>query len=757
MSTNSREGNSWFTFAMTILLSSFLIFQVQPLISKYILPWFGGTPGVWTACMLFFQVLLFAGYAYAHLSIQYLKPNWQCLVHAALIVAALALLPISPDVGWKPQGPENPTWRILGLLLASVGLPYFILSSTGPLLQAWFSRSSSGASPYRLYALSNLGSVVGLVSYPFLIEPAFTAETQAVIWSWSFAAFALCCFGGMSVYLKRSRIEETLPAGALSESVVDVPPTLMDRWLWFALAACASVMLLAITNQVCLDVAVIPFLWVLPLTLYLISFILCFDSERWYPRSSFAGLFVLSICGLLYLFHAKQNASILTQISISFAALFVCCMVCHGELVKLRPSAKYLTAFYLSSSAGGAAGGILVGLVAPLVFTRYVELHLGMLACCLTVLVVYARDKNWILAHGRPAWGWTYVLVAMIVIYFRDSIKFPGGMRTDWVLAGLLAVLAGVLFSFRKATWMTCHGRPVWAWACIVLAMLGLARVLRTDATETVDGQLAAVRNFYGILRVAKGDVDEDVVGGADQQTVLVHGRIMHGKQFASEERRRIPTSYYGELSGVGLAIENIRPGGARRVGMVGLGVGTLAAYGKKGDYFRFYEINPAVIDLAEKYFTYLKDCPAQLDVILGDARLSMEREDSQKFDVLVLDAFSSDAIPAHLLTREAFAIYERHLKPDGVLAIHISNRHFDLRPVVTALAEDSGMQAVRIASEEVGERQQSVTNWMLVTKNQAFLELPAIKDAIVKDDEPAKKIHVWTDNYTNVVQILKR
>ena len=686
-------------FALTILLSSFLIFQVQPLISKYILPWYGGTPGVWTACMLFFQVLLFAGYAYAHLSIRTLTPAVQCGLHLGLIALALVLMPITPDASWKPAGPENPTWRILGLLMTCVGLPYFILSSTGPLLQAWFSRTSPGESPYRLYALSNLGSVAGLVSYPFLVEPALSAEAQALVWSWSFGLFALFCAVCAVRNWKFAAPQQDLPASAALEGgstmaggADQTPPAAGVRWLWFCLSACASIMLLATTNQVCLDVAVIPFLWVLPLSLYLVSFILCFDHERWYPRRMYACALALSMVCLCYLIYEGQNASVLAQIVVHFAALFFCCMVCHGELVRLKPSPKYLTSFYLSSSAGGAAGGVLVGLVAPFVFHRYIELHLGMLACCLMVLIVFFRDKNWVLYHGRPRW----------------------------------------------------------VWVCLIIGFFGLARALRAHAGEVLEGELTVSRNFYGVLRVTEGDTNDP----AKHSRMLIHGRILHGRQPVAPERRRIPTAYYGEQSGAGLALRNCGPN--KKVGVVGLGIGTLAAYGQPGDTFRFYEINQDVIRLAREYFTYIDDCQARTDLILGDARLSMESEPPQAFDVLVLDAFSSDAIPAHLLTQEAFAIYLKHLKPGGVIAVHITNRHFALQPVVAAAAEQFGLTAVKIHSQDNDERLQSRADWMLVTRDKALLATPDIAAATLATETSSRRVRLWTDNHSNMIEIMK-
>lgn len=700
MASESGKRQITFCFAITILLSSFLIFQVQPLISKYILPWFGGTPGVWSTCMLFFQVVLFAGYAYAHLIIQHLRPTAQCVVHITLMGLALLLLPIAPDAGWKPTGAETPTWRILGLLAMNVGLPYFMLSATGPLLQAWYSRVSPGSSPYRLYALSNIGSVAGLVTYPFVFEPAMSVEGQAALWSWAFVSYALGC-AVCAAWAWRAGRSADAPATEVAAEVATVAadqpaPTWGVRWAWFLLATCASVMLLATTNQVCLDVAVVPFLWVLPLSLYLVSFILCFDHERWYPRRIFAvGLFG-SMMWLTYLLTNIAGVSLLTQIIAHFTALFLCCMVCHGELVRLKPSPRYLTSFYLASSAGGATGGILVGLVAPLVFDRYLELHLAIGACCVVSLYVFFTDRN----------GFLY------------------------------------------------QGRPRWAWACLLLCCLVVGQTLRTDANQNRHGDLEESRNFYGVLRIAV----EETRLPEDRLMILFHGRILHGGQFIHQSKRRIPTTYYGEQSGVGLALRHV-PHAAeagRRVGVVGLGAGTLAAYGEAGDTFRIYEINSEVIRMAKQHFTYLRDCPATVQTVLGDARLSMEREEPQNYDLLALDAFSSDAIPTHLLTREAFGIYLKHLQPKGVMAIHITNKHFDLVPVVASVAEEFGLKMAAIKSKRNVERWQSPAYWMLLSRDPALFEVAEVKAALGPVDILSRRVPVWTDNYSNLVGVLK-
>lgn len=683
-------------YALTILLSAFLIFQVQPLISKFILPWFGGTPGVWTTCMLFFQVVLFAGYAYAHASIRWLTPRWQALLHTGLLLFALTAMPITPDASWKPTGGELPTARILGLLAATVGLPYFLLSATGPLLQGWFSQGRPGTAVYRLYALSNIGSVLGLVTYPFLFEPWMATGSQAFAWSCGFLAFVVCCGWCAFDLALRKKTPEVLETsstemGGKAASVEEVP-NWATRGAWFGLSACASVMLLATTNQVCLDVAVIPFLWVLPLTLYLASFILCFDRAWWYPRRTYAIALVGTLVCLAQLMRAASDVPILTQITVHFASLFFCCMVCHGELVRLKPAPQHLTAFYLASSAGGAAGGVLVGVIAPLVFQQYLELHAAVIACCGIAAWLFLQDPEWLQAGGKPRWIWGCVLLAVF-----------GGLQT---------------FGAAQGT-----GGP---------------------------GELAVTRNFYGVLRVVATDTDHRDLA----MHRMVHGRIVHGLQFTADDKRAIPTAYYGEHSGVGRLLNHPQWSASRKIGMVGLGVGTLAAYGRPGDAFRFYEINPDVIRLAEEHFSYLKDSAARIEMVVGDARLSLEREPDQQFDVLVLDAFSSDSIPAHLLTEEAFAIYLRHIQPHGALAFHITNRHFDLQPVIAGAAQRYGLHAVKIHSDNRPERAQARCDWMLLTHDPQLFQSPEIAAAITPPE--SRPTQLWTDRFNNVVSILK-
>lgn len=682
-------------YALTIFTGAFLLFLVQPLIGKYILPWFGGGPGVWTTCMLFFQVLLLGGYAYAHWLTSQLRPRTQALVHLALLGAALALLPITPSDAWKPAAGHDPVSGILLLLTVSVGLPYFVLSSTGPLLQRWFSVRHPGVSPYRLYALSNAGSLLALVSYPFLVEPTLSRPTQAALWSWGMVGFALLC-GYCAWGLRQAPVGATAPPiDSPNAGPVIAPPSWRRRLLWLALPAVASVLLLAMTNKLCQDVAVIPFLWVLPLSLYLLTFIISFDSPRWYSRRWFGPALLLALGWVVSVMLIGTKVPLLHQIAAYSGALFVCCMVCHGELYRLKPAPQQLTGFYLLISAGGALGGLLVAVLAPLIFSDFFELHLGLFVCAVLAAAVFLGDPTGPLHRGRAFW---------------------------------------------------------WAGSCFVVALICLGLALGYEAREGKKDAIVSSRNFYGTLTVFEyHEVTLD-----ERYYLLQHGKITHGLQFLDPGANRWPTTYYGESSGVALALRHFPRQQGQRIGLVGLGTGSLAVYAKRGDYLRIYEINPAVKQLATTAFSYLKESPAKIEVAMGDARLSMEREPPQQFDVLALDAFSSDAIPAHLLTREAFAIYQRHLKPDGVIAVHISNRHLNLEPVVLRLAEHFKYQTALIDFTEDSEMPWLYScTWILVTNNQKLLQNSRIADAMSPPKTNHPPVRLWTDDYSALFQVL--
>lgn len=668
-------------YAITIFLSAFLLFQIQPIIAKIILPWFGGAAGVWSVCMLFFQLVLLLGYLYAHLVVRYLRLEVQLILHLSLLALTLALLNVVPSPAWKPSGTEDPVFKILGLLTASVALPYFLLSTTGPLMQAWYARRFQVAFPYRLFAVSNLGSLLALLSYPVLVEPYIATSHQSLVWSVTFVAFSFLC--AACAWLSRKGAPPVLSgAGAAPEE--DKAPSWGTRILWGAYAACASTLLLAVTNHTSQNVASVPLLWIVPLSLYLISFILTFGREGWYRRDLYYTPLCLALAGICYGIAKFDGATNLRWvIPVFMGGLFVCCMFCHGELARLKPHSRHLTAYYLSISLGGALGGLFVGALAPRIFRGFFELPVGILACALLGLAAYRRMPKLLYA------GWGALIIALGVnlwIAERDVVKD--------------------------------------------------ARVM--------------VRNFYGVLKVThEGELAQDPFA----TRTLVNGTITHGLQFLAPDLRRLPTTYYGPQSGVGLAIRGTRRM-TQRVGVIGLGTGTLASYGQPGDNYRFYDINPLVVDVARKEFTYLADCPCKVVVALGDARLSLEREASQQFDVLAVDAFSSDSIPVHLLTREAFRLYFRHLRPGGVLAVHVSNRHLQLEPVVARLAFDLGKMPFVVDSEDGVNSTYSAT-WVLLADQAAVFATPAFQ-GVGTPPTVKQGLRTWTDDYSNLFQILR-
>ncbi len=755
-------------FALSIFAGAFLLFSVQPLVGKYILPWFGGGPGVWTTCLLFFQTALLGGYLYAHLASTRLTPRRQALLHLALIVVALAALPIVPSAHWKPADGADPIGRILLLLTVSVGLPYFVLSATGPLLQQWFSLTQPDRSPYRLYALSNVGSLLALLAYPFFFERVFSRQTQATLWSAGLVLYAASCAWCARRLWKTapaiSYVIRMIPSDTASDAAhAPTPP--LDRLLWFSLPAIASVLLLATTNKLCQDLAVIPFLWVLPLSLYLLSFILCFDHPRWYSRPLFSGLFMLGTLVDLHLLTAGHHARLPQQIAGYSATLFAACMLCHGELFRLRPGPRQLTSFYLFIAAGGAAGSFLVAVVAPLLFDRYLELQLGLWLLSYFLAIVAWRQRSVALVYGAAggAFGATLVVPMLealarhtdtpvhaineaVVVYYRDNWSF---------VCFLAAAFLGGALTRRGwlREWQIRLGNFLLL-SCIGLGVLLLVQI-RQESAETIFSS----RDFYGVLTVREHEADTPDL----HYFSLVHGVTTHGLQFALAPQSGWPTTYYTETSGLGLAIASVsrdpRRGG-RRLGMVGLGTGTVASYGEAGDTVRIYEIDPQVPRIARSHFSFVTHSPAHVEIVMGDARLSMERElargQPQQFDVLALDAFSSDAIPVHLLTVEAFTTYFAHLRPGGIVAVHTSNRYLDLEPVVENLARHFGYEAAVISDNPPAKKWWAFrSTWILVTKNRAFLDRDEVR--LARDDTPStRRVGLWTDDHASVYEILK-
>jgi SAM-dependent methyltransferase len=749
-------------FALSIFTGAFLLFQVQPVIGKYILPWFGGSPGVWTTCLLFFQTLLLGGYAYAHFSSKYLKPRGQAVLHFCLLLLAISLGGITPSESWKSHVTGDPTWQILLLLTATIGLPYFVLSATGPLMQQWFSVTNPGVSPYRLYALSNIGSLLALLSYPVFFEVKFSRHEQAVMWYCGLIGFLVICgLCALRVYRHQSAAPVPAAPGDTSATAAeDAAPVWYDKILWVVLPAIASVLLLATTNKLCQEVAVIPFLWVLPLALYLLTFIICFDHARWYARGIFAALFVIAISVVISLLDAGSDAPMKLQIAGYTLALFVACMVCHGELYQLKPPPRYLTSYFLYISAGGALGGLLVAVVAPAMLNEYRELHLGLIALAVAFAVVCYRHRSAAIAVGVRV-GVLLTLIALpgLETTYDGNFGFWGEIQQffsshAWALTTIGLVFVLTLFDYRRLRVSLAWHVALGLFVVFIAGILGYQLEKQMTAKEATP-IIRSSRNFYGTLKVYDYSRDKP----DEQYYLLMHGATTHGLQFVNNDKSFQPTSYYGPNSGIGLTFSHL-PDKPRRFGVIGLGTGSLSTYGRAGDYVRIYEINPAVERLARDPFTYLAKCPAKLDLVMGDARLELEHEiargESQQFDVFALDAFSSDAIPVHLLTKEAFALYLKHLKPDGVIAVHISNRYLDLQPVVERLAAEFNLSTACISDDNTEAWWLYDTTWMLVTRNKALLDN---SDVYAATDEPKKNPRpaaLWTDDSANLYSIMK-
>ncbi len=681
-------GRSIFWFAATTLLGAFLVFQVQPVISKCVLPWFGGTPAVWTTCMLFFQVLLFGGYLYAHLLRTLFRPAAQGAIHLLLLSTAALMLPIEPSDAWKPTGSESPMIHLLWMLAVHVGLPYFVLSSTGPLVQAWMSYQDNSERVYRLYALSNAGSLGALLSYPFLVEPILSVSSQSVVWSLMFCLFVLVQGVIATSLFQRTKRSGIVQLGSSSGALETPPPNWAIRSAWIALPALASTTLLVVTNHVCQDIAVIPFLWVLPLSLYLISFIVCFDSPQWYKPKLIAGATLVAILMIQVKHVLPGSMQLIAEASCYMMTLLGVCLLCHGEVARIKPPASQLTQYYAMLSGGGAIGGIIVALICPMLLNTFIELPVTLGIVTALTCILFFACRGW----GQAEYDWSAA----------QRLKFPA----------------------------------------MLLMIVPVLTVTFTPQDETI----ASERNFFGVLAVLKND----------SGVRLVHGNTIHGMQRLDEYANQ-PTTYYGRQSGIGLAITAMQESTpSLRIGVVGLGCGVLAVYGRPSDQFDMIEINPAVIDIANTHFSFLADSPATIRTHLGDGRLVLERMDQRKFDLLVLDAFSSDAIPAHLLTREAVRLYQSRLAENGLLAVHVSNNHLDLVPLVHRLAQDAGMSSrvVRGAAEPAAGIHPSL--WVLLGTDEAWWRDPLLRQAEAATAEELADAPLWTDQRHNLVSVLR-
>ncbi len=747
-------------FGATLFLSALLLFQVQLIVGKYILPWFGGSAAVWTTSMLVFQILLLGGYVYSHVVSERLSHRMQSNLHIGLLLAAFLLVvtlsllwpsAITPGPAWKPQTSANPLWTVTVILLVSVGLPFFVLSTTGPLLQSWFVRQGGSARTYRFYAISNFGSLLGLLTFPFLLEPTLHMTTQGRMWAVLFSLFALGC--AWCAWRGRNVADDGPP---VRSQAAPLPrrTTAIARVLWVLLAACASALLFATTNLLCQEITSLPLLWVLPLSLYLVSFIFCFDHPRWYRREIFHPLLLMGIPVLCLSMHFSLPT---LEIVIVPLLLFVACMICHGELVKLKPEVQRLTTFYLAISAGGALGGVFVAIVAPLVFRFFTEYEIALGACVILMLWCLSLDADsWVFRMGFPL---TAGIAAGIVVlpYVTAKLIPQLAPMLDSLRYYPIAILIGGLVlpgAFLEKPRAEHAKRAFRAGQVLVVSVAALSLLALYVIAQPQPNLLLGERNFYGALRVYQLRA-----GGR----LLEHGRTRHGLQL-DPPYNRVPLAYYGTNSGIGILLQNHpkhSPGNSGlRVGVVGMGAGTLAAYGKPGDYFRFYEIDPDVVNLstqAQPVFTYIKDSQASVDIETGDARLLLEREvahgEKQNFDVLVLDAFSGDAIPVHLLTTEAFDTYWKHLNQDhGLIAIHTSSNHVDLMPLIEGTAEH--YNAYTVVRDVYAELPYMPSVWVVMARHREDLNINGlVPKPGLASNLPAR---VWTDDYSDIIRLLR-
>jgi hypothetical protein len=681
-------------YPLTAFLSAFLLFQIQPMIARAILPWFGGSATLWTVAVLFFQLGLLAAYAYAHVVLRLLSPSRQRVLHLILVALSLLALPVMPRDVLQPAGDQEPVWSILRVLFRAVALPYFVIAASAPLLQGWYAQEMESSarrvrlpSPYVLYAVSNAGSLLALLSYPFVIEPALGLRLQFGVWSVAYVCFVVTL--GYLAWPRGSRTVTATPAVTDEAAVIDRPaslapgPTTLIAAL--ALAAATNTLLLAVTTTLSHNIAPVPFLWIVPLALYLLSFALPFGwSMRW-PRLLLPFLAVAALWPIVHVVTATR-VPITTRLMLLMPAFFVICLACHVELAHLKPHPRHLSSFYLMIALGGAVGGVFAGVVAPLVFDSYHELPISLAASVALAVALFGRSRRW---------SWYHPLLAV---------------------PALAAIGVGVY-------------------------------LVREEIKEVADDRLA-VRNFYGTLEVK----DETMADDTGPLRILINGGIKHGGQLLSPAHRLDPTTYYGKKSGVGLALEDAQRNGPVTVGVIGLGTGTVACYGRLGDLYVFYEINPLVVRLASTEFSFLKGSAAWIEVVPGDGRLSLDRRVARPFDVLVVDAFSGDSIPVHLLTREAFELYFKRLASDGILALHISNKYVRLEPVVHAAARALGKAAVLVSTDDETSPLYNST-WVLLSSDPKRFQT-----ARFDKTEPLETgLVTWTDDHSNLLSVLKR
>lgn len=729
-------------YTAAIFVSALLLFSVQPLFTKMVLPRLGGSPAVWSVAMVFFQSLLLAGYAYAHYLMQLKSRVIPVVVHLALLIAAMLTLPLSIASGWGVPPSSGYAFWLLGLFAVSIGLPFFALAANNPLLQAWFVRTGHPAAPdpYFLYASSNIGSFLALLSYPVLLEPMFTLHTQNLLWTGGYGLL-IVLIAGCSVLLLRS--PATAAVDVLAAESVAPAPEWARRGRWIFLAAVPSGLLIAVTAHISTDVAAAPLLWVLPLSLYLLTWVLVFQSRPLLPHAWMLMLQPLAIMGGVVLLAVGGEQNLLMTLGGHLFCFFIIAMSCHGELARTRPPAKYLTGFYVALSFGGMVGGLFSGLIAPVTFSWVAEYPILLALAALCRPPGDRLSKRWNLAY--------WVILAVVAVTLIAP-SYSTGKLFEWpearriYLPSAVAVVAMILVIFARL------GR--WKYAAATALALVLTRVYPLD-----EGRVDTVRSFFGVHKI--------LVMPNGQYHVLMHGTTIHGAQkFLNDDGTKVvgrpePISYYHKDGGIGRAISAVRErkGAPLRVAVIGLGAGTLTCAAEPGEQWKFFEIDQSMVDTARdpKYFTYVQNCAPGLAPVMGDARLTFAREPDGTYDLIVVDAYSSDAIPVHLATKEAMAIYKAKLAPRGAVVMHVSNRHLDLASVVVGIAAANGLKSWHY-DEDSNRNGEYIfpTDVVVSAREEADVGKLASSDLWERTAADQNQ-RVWTDDYSNILGAVYR
>jgi hypothetical protein len=739
----SRNRLVLVVYTAAIFVSALLLFSVQPLFTKMVLPRLGGSPAVWSVAMVFFQSLLLAGYAYAHFLMQIKNRAIPIAVHLLLLVVALSTLPLSIAGGWGEPPTSGYAFWLLGLFVVSIGLPFFALAANNPLLQAWFVRTGhpSGPDPYFLYASSNIGSFLALLSYPVLLEPMFTLRTQNLMWTGGYGVLLLL-IAGCGVLLMRS------PARAMAdlqtEDTQSPAPGWMLRARWIFLAAVPSGLLIAVTAHISTDVAAAPLLWVLPLSLYLLTWVLVFQSRPLLPHKWMLALQPLAVAGVIALLAVGGEQNLLLTLGGHQLCFFVIAMACHGELARTRPAAKYLTGFYVALSFGGMIGGLFAGLIAPYAFSWIAEypILLALVALCRPP----SGGERWPL-WSRWYWPFLAVLAVALIAPAWSEGKIPAWLQEHRVwMVSAVGILAALLALVLRADRLKIF-------ATVIVALI-LIRVYPAD-----DGRVETVRSFFGVHKI--------VVTPHGQYHVLMHGTTIHGAQKYQNDDgtpvtgRPEPITYYHRDGGIGQAITAIRErkGSPLRVAVIGVGSGTLACASVPGEIWKFFEIDQTMVDTARdpKYFSYIQNCAPDLKPVIGDARLTFTKEPDGIYDLIIVDAYSSDAIPIHLATEEAMKIYKDKLAPQGAVVMHVSNRHLELASVVVGIADANDLKSW-VYSEDSGRDDEYIFATSVVVSAREDADIGKLASSQQwAETEPTENQRVWTDDYSNVLGAVYR